>query len=73
MSRSDLLELDGTIEGILPNSMFRVLLNDRPHSIICYTGGKLKLNKIRISLGDIVRIEVSAYDLKKGRIVYRYA
>jgi translation initiation factor IF-1 len=72
MNRSDTLELEGTIREVLPNSTFRVKLAERDHIITCYIGGKLKQHKIRISLGDSVRIEVSAYDLTKGRIVYRF-
>ena len=71
MERSDILELDGVVEDTLPGSMFRVKVKEFPNALVCYMSGRLKQNKIRIILGDDVKIEVSAYDLTKGRIVYR--
>lgn len=68
---SELLELLGSIEEVLPNSTFRVKVENMPNSILCYMGGKLKQNKIKVILGDNVKIEVSPYDLTKGRITYR--
>jgi len=68
---SELLELLGSIEEVLPNSTFRVKVENMPSSILCYMGGKLKQNKIKVILGDSVKIEVSPYDLTKGRITYR--
>jgi translation initiation factor IF-1 len=70
-SKSDMLELTGTVEEVLPGNMFRVKVENMPNLLPCYLGGKLKQNKIRIILGDDVRIEVSAYDLTKGRVTYR--
>jgi translation initiation factor IF-1 len=70
-SKSDMLELTGTVEEVLPGNMFRVKVENMPNLLLCYLGGKLKQNKIRIILGDDVRIEVSAYDLTKGRVTYR--
>ena len=71
MSKNDLLELVGKVEEVLPGNMFRVRIDNMPNLLLCYLGGKLKQNKIRIILGDDVRLEVSAYDLTKGRITYR--
>jgi len=68
---NELLELQGEIIDILPNQMFRVQLSEYSQNIICYTAGKLRQNKIRLVLGDTVKVEVSPYDLSKGRITYR--
>lgn len=67
----DILELAGTVEELLPGSTFRVRVEEMPTPLICYMSGRLKQNKIRVILGDEVKIEVSAYDLSKGRIVFR--
>ncbi len=71
MSKSDLIELTGKVEEVLPGSMYRVKLDNMQSVITCYTGGKLKQHKIKIILGDKVKVEVSAYDLTKGRVTYR--
>jgi translation initiation factor IF-1 len=71
MSKNDLIELTGTIDEVLPGSMYRVKLDNLPKLITCYTSGKLKQHKIKIILGDRVKVEVSAYDLTKGRVTYR--
>jgi len=71
MAKDDLLELVGTVQEVLPGSMFRVKVDDVDKVLICYTGGKLKQHKIKIILGDRVKIEVSPYDLTKGRVTYR--
>jgi translation initiation factor IF-1 len=71
MSKNDLIELTGKIEEVLPGSMYRVKIDNMPNVITCYTGGKLKQHKIKIILGDRVKVEVSAYDLTKGRVTYR--
>jgi len=68
--KDDILELQGTVEEVLPGNMFRVKLETGP-TIVCYTNGRLRQNRIRIILGDNVRVEISAYDLNKGRITYR--
>lgn len=68
---SDLLEMEGEIVDILPNQMFKVKLDDTDHIVICYTGGKMRQYKIRLVAGDRVKVEVSPYDLSKGRIVFR--
>jgi translation initiation factor IF-1 len=69
--KDDIIELVGTVDEVLPGNMFRVLVEDIPNPLLCYLGGKLKKNKIRIILGDNVRVEVSPYDLSKGRVTYR--
>lgn len=71
MSKDDVLELTGKVQEVLPGSMFRVKVDNVPNVLLCYMGGKLKQHKIRIILGDNVKIEVSPYDLSKGRITYR--
>ena len=71
MSKADLIELTGVIDEVLPGSMYRVKLDNMNSLITCYTGGKLKQHKIKIILGDRVKVEVSAYDLTKGRVTYR--
>ena len=71
MSKADLIELTGTVDEVLPGSMYRVKLDNMNSIVTCYTGGKLKQHKIKIILGDKVKVEVSAYDLTKGRVTYR--
>lgn len=68
---SELIEITGSITEVLPNSTFRVKVNNMEHQLLCYMGGKLKQHKIKIILGDNVKVEVSPYDLTKGRITYR--
>jgi translation initiation factor IF-1 len=71
MSKNDLIELTGIVDEVLPGSMYRVKIDNMPNTITCYTSGKLKQHKIKIILGDRVKVEVSAYDLTKGRVTYR--
>lgn len=71
MAKEDLIEVTGLIDEILPASMFKVTLDDLNTTIVCYLGGKLKKNRIKIIRGDRVRVELSPYDLTKGRINYR--
>lgn len=68
--KDDLLELQGLVTEVLPNNMFRVRI-ETGNNIVCYTNGRLRQNKIKIILGDSVRVEMSVYDLTKGRITYR--
>jgi translation initiation factor IF-1 len=68
---SELIELIGTVIEVLPNSTFRVKVENTEHILICYISGKLKKHKIKVILGDNVRLEVSPYDLSKGRITFR--
>lgn len=69
--QDDTIELKGVVKEVLPGNMFRVKVAELPNLLLCYTGGKLKMHKIRIILGDSVRLEVSPYDLSKGRVTYR--
>jgi translation initiation factor IF-1 len=71
MSKDDTIEMTGTVEEVLPGNMFRVKIENSEKPLLCYLGGRLKQNKIRIILGDNVRLEASVYDLSKGRITYR--
>ena len=67
---SELIELEGNIIEVLPNQMFKVKL-DNEHIVICYTGGKMHQFKIRLVQGDRVKIEMTPYDLNKGRVIFR--
>ena len=66
----DLMEFEGQITEVLPNQMFKVTL-DNNHELIAYTGGKMRQFKIRMVQGDRVTVEMTPYDLTKGRIIYR--
>lgn len=70
MSKSDMIEVEGTVVEVLPNTTFKVTLQN-DHIIIAHIGGKLRMNNIRILPGDKVTIEMSPYDLSKGRIIWR--
>ena len=71
MSKQDLLEFKGKVTDLLPNAMFRVKL-DNDHEILAHTSGKMRKNRIRVLLGDKVTVEMTPYDLTKGRITFRY-
>ena len=71
MAKEDTFEFRGKITEVLPNSTFRVIL-ENDHEIIAYGSGKIRQNRIRIILGDAVTVEVSPYDLSKGRITYTH-
>lgn len=71
MGKEELLELEGTIDELLPNATFRVTL-ENGHQIIAHTAGKMRKNRIRVLKGDNVKVEMTPYDLTKGRIVYRF-
>jgi translation initiation factor IF-1 len=71
MAKDDIIELTGTVEEVLPGNMFKVKVDNLPNLLLCYTSGKLKQHKIRIILGDKIKLEVSPYDLTKGRVTYR--
>ena len=68
---SELIETTGVVIDVLPNSTFKVKLDDTEHLLICYLSGRLKQNKIKVVLNDKVRVEISPYDLTKGRISFR--
>lgn len=71
MAKQDLLKLDGIIDEALSNAMFRVRL-ENGHLIVATISGKMRMNYIRILPGDKVAVEMSPYDLSRGRITYRY-
>lgn len=70
MSKEDCIVMIGTVEEVLPNAMFRIKLENEQY-ILGHISGKMRQNRIQILLGDKVKIEMSPYDLSKGRIVYR--
>lgn len=70
MAKEELLTLDGVIEDILPDGRFAVRLENE-HRIIAYTAGRMRRNRIRSIVGDRVQVEMTPYDLEKGRIIYR--
>ncbi|ARS29281.1 translation initiation factor IF-1 [Sphingomonas sp. KC8] len=70
MAKEDLLTLDGLIDEILPDGRFRVLL-ENDHKIIAYTAGRMRRHRIRSVVGDRVQVEMTPYDLEKGRIIFR--
>ena len=71
MSKQDLIEMEGTVTESLPNAMFRVEI-EGGHVILGHVSGKMRMHYIRILPGDRVAVELSPYDLNRGRIVYRY-
>ena len=70
MAKSDVIEIEGTVLEKLPNAMFKVEL-ENGHQVLAHISGKLRMNFIRIIPGDKVTIELSPYDLSKGRIIWR--
>ena len=71
MAKEELLEMRGQVVELLPNAMFRVRL-ENGHEILGHTAGKMRKNRIRVLTGDEVLVELTAYDLTKGRITYRF-
>ncbi|TLY24883.1 MAG: translation initiation factor IF-1 [Nitrospirae bacterium] len=71
MGKEDVIEAQGTVAETLPNAMFRVQL-DNGHTILAHISGKMRMNFIRILPGDKVTVELSPYDLTRGRITYRF-
>lgn len=67
---NDILEMEGTIVEVLPNQTFKVEL-ENGHNVICYTAGKMRKFRIRLVAGDKVKLEMTPYDLDKGRITFR--
>ncbi len=67
----DVLEVDGLVKELLPATTFRITL-DNGHEILGHLSGKMRMNRIRIIPGDRVKLEMTPYDLTKGRVVYRY-
>ncbi|MCC7259586.1 MAG: translation initiation factor IF-1 [Alphaproteobacteria bacterium] len=70
MAKEELLEFQGTVKELLPNAMFRVTL-ENGHEILAHTSGRMRKNRIRVLVGDTVTIEMTPYDLTKGRITFR--
>ncbi|NLC95553.1 MAG: translation initiation factor IF-1 [Bacilli bacterium] len=71
MAKDDVIEVEATVVETLPNAMFRVVL-DNGHKILAHVSGKIRMNYIRILPGDKVTVELSPYDLTRGRITYRH-
>ena len=71
MSKSDVIEIEGTVVEKLPNAMFQVEL-ENGHTVLAHISGKIRMNFIKILPGDKVTIELSPYDLTRGRITYRF-
>lgn len=71
MAKGDLIELEGEVVEILPNTMFRVKL-ENDHEVLAHISGKMRQHNIRILAGDKVTLEMTPYDLTKGRITYRH-
>ena len=79
MSKSGVIDVDGEVSEALPNTMFRVLVKsgsipsvDEDKTVLCHLSGKMRIHYVRILPGDKVKIEITPYDLTKGRITYRY-
>lgn len=70
MAKEEAIEVEGTVAESLPNAMFRVKL-DNEHVVLAHISGKIRMNFIRILPGDRVKLELSPYDLNRGRIIYR--
>jgi len=71
LSKEDMIEFSGMVTELLPNAMFRVKL-DNEHVILAHTSGKMRKNRIRVLAGDRVNVEMTPYDLTKGRITFRF-
>lgn len=71
MAKEEAIELQGTVTEVLPNATFRVLL-ENGHSVLATIAGKMRRHRIRVLAGDRVTVEVSPYDLSRGRITFRY-
>lgn len=71
MAKDDVIEIDGIIIEALPNATFQVELENK-HKVLCHIAGKMRMNYIKIMLGDKVKVELTPYSLDKGRITFRY-
>lgn len=71
MAKEDLIEFSGTVIEVLPNAMFRVEL-ENGHMILAHTSGRMRKNRIRVLQGDKVTVEMTPYDLTKGRVIFRH-
>ena len=72
MSKEDLIPAEGVVIDKQPNAFFKIRLNDTEHVVLAQISGKMRKNRIRILMGDRVSVELSPYDLSRGRITYRY-
>lgn len=71
MAKEELIEFEGVILELLPNAMFRIRL-DNDHEILGHTSGRMRKNRIRVLVGDRVTVEMTPYDLSKGRVIHRH-
>ena len=71
MAKEELIEMQGIVNEVLPDTRFRVTL-DNGHELVAYSAGKMKKNRIRVLAGDRVNVEMTPYDLTKGRITFRF-
>ena len=71
MTKQELLEFKGKVTELLPNAMFRVKLENN-HEVLAHTSGRIRKNRIRVLVGDKVDVEMTPYDLTKGRIIFRH-
>ena len=71
MAKEDLLEFEGVVDEILPNAMFKVTLENN-HEILAHTAGRMRKHRIRVLAGDKVTVEMTSYDLTRGRITFRW-
>ena len=71
MSKEEILEFKGKVTDLLPNAMFKVEL-ENGHEVLAHTAGRMRKNRIRVLAGDEVIVQVTPYDLTKGRIIFRY-
>jgi len=71
VAKEDLIQFDGTVKEVLPNATFRVEL-DNGHDVLAHTSGKMRKHRIRVLAGDRVTVEMTPYDLTKGRITFRF-
>jgi len=71
MAKQDAIELEGRVVEVLPNATFRVEI-ENGHTVLATLGGKMRQHRIRVLAGDLVKVEVSPYDLSRGRITYRH-
>ena len=71
MPKEEMIEFQGMVKEVLPNAMFRVVL-ENDHELLAHTSGRMRKNRIRVLAGDRVTVEMTPYDLSKGRITFRY-
>jgi len=72
MTKEEVLEFSGIVMELLPNAMFRVKLDNNEHEILAHTAGRMRKHRIRVLAGDRVSVEMTPYDLSKGRITFRF-